>query len=358
MSTRPPAATALVTGATGFLGRALAACLVSRGVRVLALVDDADRGERARSSVAGALAALGHDPMSAELVEPLVARLSDLAELERVVGELELDEVWHLAAHMSYDDEQLAEAVHVNVSASAALMRATVGAGRFYFVSTTGVAGPGSRGLPHGQVPERLLSRFDAVNPYTVSKLLAEHVLWELAGRIGTSLTILRPGSVIGDSLTGWAAGSRHGYYSYLHILTRFRKRDMTYFLDVDPGRRFPVIHVDHLVSLCEALRARHATSDREVFNVCNRDLRTVEQHFDLFCRVAGGPLRVGYGAGVQGFNRSFNALNRDNNRFMGTRLTYATAQLEQTVDEQALPPPLTDDSLTAVFTGALARRP
>jgi nucleoside-diphosphate-sugar epimerase len=390
-----------MTGLSGFVGSALAAKLVQDPeVDVLLSLTSGDAdGSRARTALADALdnlsiadtarevkqdAGLGdqiagdaavekqqdvrlgnpsggvassHEQREAWLgkIQPvLCADLQDEAELRRAISDLEVDEVWHVAAHMSYDPGELATAVRFNAVASTQLLTGLKRCERFYFISTTGVAGPGRPETAGELVPEELLVRFDTANPYTASKILAEYMLWWSAERHGVPLTILRPGSVIGDSRTGWAGKTRYGYYSYLHVLKKFLKKDLTFFLDIDPDKRFPVIHIDHFADMCQNLRATGGADSREIFHAINRELWTAEEHFALFEEVAGGAMRIAYGPGEAGFNKVFNEMNRDNNRFMGTTWLFAEERLQTRLGDALMPPSLSKESLSAVFRGYL----
>ena len=69
---------ALVTGATGAIGRAIAAGMAAEGFRLILLVRDADRGERAAREVRRTS---GHDRVSVEVVD--LARRSEIEAFAR-----------------------------------------------------------------------------------------------------------------------------------------------------------------------------------------------------------------------------------------------------------------------------------
>ncbi|EFM11531.1 Male sterility domain protein [Paenibacillus curdlanolyticus YK9] len=348
--------TIVLTGASGFIGSALAAKLIAAEPDdhyVMLSRHDAD-GAKTREAIASALRQEGADPVLADAIAvvPYPETLPG-GGLRKLEG-LHADELWHVAAHMSYEPAELPQSIQVNAVESAALQHVFESVGRYYYISTTGVAGLGHADVD-GVVPEQLLVNYEAVNPYTVSKVLAEYMLWKQSEQTGVPLTILRPGSVIGHSVTGWAGRSRYGYYSYLHVLKKFIRKSITFELDVDPHRTFPVIHIDHFTSLCDRLRSRTAAMpDQEIYHAINQNLMTAAQHFQLFEQVSGGALRIGFGPGTIGFNITYNKMNADNNRFMGVYWTYAMDRLAEQLGEDGLPPALSGQSLTAVFQGYL----
>ena len=124
--------TALVTGATGFIGRALVARLAAGGTPVRALVRDPAR--------AGDLAALAG-------VELVRGDLRDSAALRDLVAGAEV--VYHLAGLTSARSR--AEFMAVNAAATGALAAAAAAAPappKFVLVSSLAVAGP-----PHRRAP-------------------------------------------------------------------------------------------------------------------------------------------------------------------------------------------------------------
>lgn len=349
--------TYLLTGASGFMGSALAAGLLASGdSRVLSLaLDDAD-GSAASAAVRTALKGCGLAPELADRIEAVQADLADPA----AVAALDLrgvDQVWHVAARMSYALKDFADTLDFNANVSVRLLQATPPGARFVFISTTGVAGPGDRDA-HGRViPEALIDDIDPLNPYTVSKHLAEHMLSNVARERGIPLTIVRPGSIIGHSRTGWSNGTRYGYYSYLQAFKRYLGRSPEIEVDINPQRVFPVIHIDHLVEACRALACRNRGPAFELFHLANEQLLSVAEHFALFEQATGEQLRIGFGPGRNAANRGFNQLNADNNRFMGTTHRFATEALARAVGRASAPPPLSYAGLRNVFAHYLEQR-
>lgn len=343
----------LMTGISGFMGGALAAgFLKNEGVRIYALVKSDIDKERTLDRIRNGLYAQELDSSkidgAVEFIE--YSNLDDCDHLKAVIGDRRIDEIWHIAAHMSYDPQQYQESFTVNCVGSTALMMAASESRHYYFISTTGVAGTGSGRQGIKEIEERLLDGFEAANPYTLSKVLAEYMLWNKSRELSMPLTIIRPGSIIGSSDTGWVNDTKYGYYSYLHILKRFKDKGEEFYLDIDPDKKFPVIHIDHLVDLCIRLRKRVTAAQQEIFHAVNQNLLTAREHFEIFKKYCNCNLVVKYGVGTQGFNKIFNRMNRDNNRFLGVHYSYSNKNLSESIGEENLPPLLTEKSIANVM--------
>lgn len=348
----------LITGATGFVGSAIAAALLMHTPhRLLSLARHDRDGDRARKAVAAALQGLGGDAGRASRLVPVpVDAFGDRTALEQALHGIRVCEVWHVAAHMTYDESQLAAAVRFNSVASNVLLRTLEGLERFNYISTTSVAGPGDADGPE-RVPEAPLLSMQPLNPYNVSKCLAEHMLWQAAGVHGVGLTILRLPAVIGAARNGWANGSRIGYYSYLAMLRRMLSRADRFHLDIDPDGRIPLLHVDDLGAIAVKLRERAAPPPREVFNLCTGDPMPIRDQFALFEAITDRRLRIAFGEGDTAAERTFNRLNAHNNRYMSTRNSFDTAGLEAAVGAGSMPR-ADAESLGRVIRFALEDRP
>lgn len=174
----------LVTGANGFVGRYLCALLRSRGHKVRAVV---------RSATCEA-------PDVDELF--FVSDLTDSVSLsELLVG---CDCVVHLAAraHLLNDKstDPLSEFRLANVSTTVALATcaANVGVKRFVYVSSIGVNGQFTKGIPFSE--SQLEHPHD---DYALSKLEAENALRDISNKTGIEYVIVRPPLVYGPDAPG-----------------------------------------------------------------------------------------------------------------------------------------------------------
>lgn len=171
--------TILVTGATGFLGRAVVAQLIASGRSVRAAVRQ-DAGP-------GAVA-----------VGDLSADTDWSAALTGV------DSVVHCAAraHVLNDtsDNPLTAFRAVNTEATVALAQQAVAAGvrRFIFISSIGVNGAETHGTPfrHDDTPH-------PHSPYAVSKHEAELALHAIAAETGLEVVVIRPPLITGPDPKG-----------------------------------------------------------------------------------------------------------------------------------------------------------
>lgn len=171
--------TILVTGATGFLGRAVVDHLIARGRAVRAAVRT-DAG-------------------------PGAVAVGDLSvDTDWSVALTGIDTVVHCAAraHVMREtsDDPLALFRAVNTEATAALARQAVAAGvrRFVFISSIGVNGAATDGVPfrHDDPPH-------PHSPYAVSKHEAELALHAIAAGTGLEVVVIRPPLITGPDPKG-----------------------------------------------------------------------------------------------------------------------------------------------------------
>ena len=175
----PADRTVLVTGATGFLGKAVVERLIASG-----------------RSVRGAVRA---DPGPGQTA---VGDLSDATDWREALTDV--DAVVHCAARAHVLKETAADPLPlfraVNTEATLALARQAAAAGvrRFIFISSIGVNGSETHGAPfRHDDPARPHS------PYAVSKHEAELGLHAIAAETGLEVVILRPPLITGPEPKG-----------------------------------------------------------------------------------------------------------------------------------------------------------
>jgi nucleoside-diphosphate-sugar epimerase len=247
---------ALVTGATGFLGRHLVQALLDRRVKVRALVRSPDR-------------ARGLAEQGVEIVSGDITDRDTLVPAVRPV-----DTVFHCAALVRPEHLPLERYRAVNVEGTRNLLeacRAHANLRRLVHVSTVAVLGP----VPPGQVyAEEVEPR--PTDRYGITKLEAEGVVWE-ATRAGLPVVVARPEWIYGPH-----SGSTHKL---------FRRIASRRFLLVGPARNRhqPLWFGDVVDGLLKC--AEVPGVEGQVFHLAGPEVLTVERQCRLVADAVGTPL-------------------------------------------------------------------
>ncbi len=226
---------ALVTGASGFLGRHVVAALLARGVEVRAMVRPAAR-----------LDGLGW-PASVEVFRADLRSSRDLARAFAGV-----DVLLHLAAVVSGgEDAQFAGTVAgterlLGAMASTACRRVVL-CSSFSVYNYSAVAGTLDETSPLHRTPDVY-----ARDGYTIAKWWQERVTRRMAEQHGWELTVLRPGFI-------W--GRDHGY------LAALGQQIGRHHLVIGPLTRIPMTHVENCADVF-ALAATDARARGQTLNV------------------------------------------------------------------------------------------
>lgn len=166
----------LVTGGTGFLGRALVERLLADGTQVRVLVR--------KPSQAQELLALGADPV--------IGDVTDRSATDRALSEVSV--VYHLAGKLLQPGQPPDEYRRIHVEGTRNVLDACAGLSslkRFVHCSTTGVLGT------TGTAPAKEDAPFRPTNVYESTKAEAEIAVRTAIGE-GLPATIVRPGLVYG----------------------------------------------------------------------------------------------------------------------------------------------------------------
>jgi nucleoside-diphosphate-sugar epimerase len=236
----------LVTGANGFIGKAVCADLPARGYRVLGAV-------RRISDVA----------------QPAGTQHLTMGEIDEhtdwTIALAGVDSVVHLAARVHFMHETAADPLtefrRVNVALSLNLARQAVIAGvrRFVFVSSVKVNGENT---PFGQ-PFTAEDMPQPLDPYGISKAEAEQALMQLAERTGMEVVILRPVLVYGP-----------GVKANFQVMMRWLGRGAGLLLGALNNRR-SLVALDNLVD-CIATCIHHPAAANQIFLVSDGEDLTV----------------------------------------------------------------------------------
>ncbi|MGC5325392.1 SDR family oxidoreductase [Brevibacillus sp. SYSU BS000544] len=204
----------LITGATGFLGKRLSQELLNEGHRLFVLVRNEQRATQYLDLFT---------PNEQNNISILLGDVSEegLGISEESVRQLnqQIDAVYHLAAFLSFDDNQKTHTFKVNVEGTKHTLAFShaIGCPRFLYVSTAYTLGDTLEGKEELYNPDRPF-----VNHYEESKCLAEHLVLSYQGKM--DVVILRPSIIIGDSQTGQAE-TNFGMYGFLKGLSVLKRR-------------------------------------------------------------------------------------------------------------------------------------
>ncbi len=177
-------ATALVTGATGFLGRHVVRELRARKVAVHALFRRPEQAQVLRSL--GAV--------------PLPGDVTDAASIDLAVAR-GADVIFHLAADTNVWRQRNAAQTRVNVEGTRTLLEAARRYQVAEFVHTSSVAamGVGNSALLRDDAP--LIARHSRMN-YARTKALAEELVWQAADDHGLKVIVTYPTHLLGPGDT------------------------------------------------------------------------------------------------------------------------------------------------------------
>ena len=242
----------LVTGASGFIGRALCARLRARGVEVRGV--DA-RPEPELGVVAGDVTQAGAWQRQAEgcaLVVHTVALVTNTASL--------------------------AEAWRVNVVGARRVLDAARDGGAGRVVHLSSVRAFSDTGFPDG-VTEAHPVRPDG-NPYVDTKIASEQVALQAHAAGEVPVTVVRPGDVYGPGSRPWT------------VLPVEAIRDRRFVLPAMGRGVFSPVYVDNLLDGVELAGTREAGAG-QVFTLSDGAGVTTKEFFGHYCRMLGvrGPI-------------------------------------------------------------------
>jgi nucleoside-diphosphate-sugar epimerase len=209
----------LVTGATGYLGRALVQALLEQSHRVAVVIreDRASAGERASQIFPGYSAKYGHRfvVLAGDVTDPGLG-LAPIVSRFAPSGELCL---WHLAANLSFRDADRDAVVRTNVEGARHVVQfANRHASRLYHVSTAFVAGDTRETFREDQL--EVGQRFR--NWYERSKHMGEQIVRE---ECRVPFVVFRPSIIVGGSCGEKASNCTFGYYRFAFILYLLKQR-------------------------------------------------------------------------------------------------------------------------------------
>lgn len=244
--------TALVTGATGFVGGALVRRLVAEGVCVRALARDTQRADYIRSL---------------DRAEIVVGDITDSAQMQAIAQGCDL--VFHIAAATN---GQIGLQRQVNVEGTRNLALAAVRAGveRFVHVSTLAVYG---FRIPDLVTEDQPLA--PGRDPYNITKAGGETALREIAAAYDLPFSIIRPGIIYGPRSGMWTGA----------LFRLARLRPTPWF--GDGSGTAPAIHIDDLMQQV-LIQAAHPAATGEAFHCVSDPPPTWRAFLMGYAKLAG----------------------------------------------------------------------
>jgi UDP-N-acetyl-alpha-D-quinovosamine dehydrogenase len=256
----------LVTGAAGFVGRAVCVRLDALGISVRAAVRRLDQAPTAWRGSARI------EPIETGDLNRSTDWNNALAGVTHVI---------HLAARVHHLDEggrdSLEEYRAVNVAATLRLAQAAAAAGvrRFLFMSSVKVNGDSTPGAPFSeQDPPR------PTDAYGISKLEAEQALLELGQTAGLKVTILRPPLVYGPGVGA----------NFRHLMWLARAGWPLPFASI--RNRRSLLYLGNLVSAIETCLSNPAAAG-EIFLVADGEDVATPELVGRVSRLLGRPARL-----------------------------------------------------------------
>jgi nucleoside-diphosphate-sugar epimerase len=243
--------TILITGATGFLGGALARRLLADGVRVRALVRSPQKADALRE----------------QGIEVVPGDVTDLDSLRRAAQGCSV--VFHTAASFgrSYEEQY---AVNVAGTQNVAQATAEADATRIVHVSSISVYGFNH---PDDVTEESPLA--PGGDPYANTKKGGELAVQRIAETQRLSFAICRPGMIYGPRSPNWTGN-----------MFRLAKRNPTRWVGNGSGSTHP-IYVDDVVDQLVTL-AVHPSAHNEAFNCTPDPAPTWREFLGAYSRLAG----------------------------------------------------------------------
>ncbi|HSW61834.1 MAG TPA: NAD-dependent epimerase/dehydratase family protein [Dissulfurispiraceae bacterium] len=232
-----------LSGATGFVGRALCTRLAADGIRVRA-----------------ALRTSQNDLPAEQVIVPSVGPKADWTE-----GLVSVETVVHLAAHVHVmksgaEDERLFHEINIEGTRHLAESAAATGVKRFIFLSTVKVHGERTHGTPFTE--EMPLAPEDA---YSRSKAEAESVLKRIGQASGMEIVIIRPPLVYGPGVKA----------NFLQLL-KFVHRGVPLPLGALHNAR-SLVYLDNLVDAVVTCIQHHSAANETFLVSDGKDLSTAD---------------------------------------------------------------------------------
>ena len=260
----------LITGATGFIGGALAGTFLADGQRVICLSRHDPEGKRTLQNITDAMQGFGHE-VSSRLFANLQIEQIDTNQFARDLNGFswwkDVEQVWHCAADLNYSSQNLALSYEHNVRNSMLLYQKfserRARSKRFYYMSTAFVCGNIGADIEEAVHLAPVLA-----NSYQITKFTTEQTL-ALASQHRNPLTIVRPSIVIGHQETGWSNFKPYGLYMFARGFYKLAKLTSEVRMPIPTEAATNLVSIDTVITQAQLLS--HTTTNRqhqEVFHL------------------------------------------------------------------------------------------
>ncbi len=245
----------VITGATGFIGGALAGSFLNRGNHVICLSRHDPDGERTRQNIVEAMQGFEYHISSDVLKNLQIEEIHTdqfANDLNRFEFWKDVDELWHCAADLNYSAQHLAQSYEHNVRNSVLLYqqfsKLAAPTKRFYYMSTAFVGGNIGADIDEALHLSPVLG-----NSYQITKFATEQTL-SLASHQGNPLTIVRPSIVIGHQQTGWANFKPYGLYMFARGFYKLAKLTSQIRLPIPEKAATNLVSIDSVIRQSQLL--------------------------------------------------------------------------------------------------------
>jgi len=246
----------LVTGGTGFIGKALVNRLLKDGNEVATLTRDKRRVD---------------DSLKGK-VEVLEADINELTSLERLdLKKQTIDTLFHLAASLSYFGDKR-ELFQVNVEGTTNLLNWAErnGIEKFVFISSVEAMGM----IGEGEIPADETLPCKPVSTYGESKLEAERRVIKFAKEKNLNTVILRLGNVYGTGGPAFIASIAAAI---------LKKNRLLRFLPVYKDRYLHLVYIEDVVE--GIIKAAQKSDGYGTYVIAGEEYITIETLFKLIAQ-------------------------------------------------------------------------
>lgn len=162
----------------------------------------------------------------------------------------------------------------------------------FFYISTIAVCDDQKYFCEEGNLPKR--SNFS--DHYSKTKYLAEAFIRETAATRSFKCSIIRPGIIIGNSLTGVMDKVDGPYYfinalrAYLPIIKKLKVVPFSY----NPRSSMPIIPVDHCAHFIKLILLRsESLKDLDTFHLISNQIPSIREFLDDLFEIEGIDLKL-----------------------------------------------------------------